>query len=56
MAYSISEECIACGECASKCPVGAIRGDDRGYTIDSGECTECGSCAEICPVAAAQKA
>jgi ferredoxin len=56
MAFCISEECTACGECAGQCPAGAIKNDTRGYAIDADKCTECGSCAEICPVAAARKA
>ncbi len=56
MVYRISEECTACGDCAGKCPAGAIKGDKKGYAIDSDKCTECGSCAEVCPVAAARKA
>lgn len=56
MAYCISEECIACGECAGKCPAGAIKGDEKGYSIDSAQCSDCGACAQACPVAAAKRA
>lgn len=56
MAYCITEECSACGDCAGKCPAGAIKGDKKGYAIDVDKCTDCGSCAEICPASAAKKA
>ena len=36
MAYKITDECIACGTCASECPVDA----------------KCGNCANVCPVGA----
>ncbi|PKM81463.1 MAG: ferredoxin [Firmicutes bacterium HGW-Firmicutes-14] len=55
MAFTISEECTACGECAGNCPAGAIAGDKKGYAIDAEKCTECGACAEICPISAAKK-
>jgi len=56
MAYRISDECTACGECEAKCPAKAITAKDKGYCIDADRCNECGSCADICPVAAAKKA
>lgn len=69
MAYFISEDCIACGDCYVVCPEKAI---DDGYTAQpvgdngsatsvwqgyriTGSCTECGNCLGICPTGAIQK-
>ena len=45
MPYVISDECIACGACASDCPVGAISEGDGKYVIDPDTCIDCGACA-----------
>ena len=50
MAYKITEDCIACGACASECPVDAISEGDGKFVIDANECIECGACAGVCPV------
>lgn len=52
MAYKITDECIACGACASECPVEAITEGDGIYVIDAGTCIDCGNCANVCPVGA----
>lgn len=52
MAYTISDDCVACGTCAAECPVGAISEGDGKYVIDADACVECGTCAEVCPVGA----
>lgn len=49
MAYKINEDCIACGACASECPVDAISEGDI-YVIDAATCIDCGACAGACPV------
>lgn len=49
MAYKISDDCIACGQCKPECPVDCISEGDI-YTIDQGACIDCGSCADVCPV------
>lgn len=52
MAYVITDECIACGSCASDCPVEAISEGDGKFVIDADTCIECGACAGSCPVEA----
>ncbi|HAI20668.1 MAG TPA: ferredoxin [Clostridiales bacterium UBA8153] len=52
MPYTINDECVACGVCATECPAGAIKEGDVKYSIDAETCTECGLCIDICPVAA----
>lgn len=54
MAHKISEECVACGACASTCPVEAIVLDEaKGiYVINKDTCVDCGACAGECPVGA----
>ena len=49
MAYKITDECIACGTCASECPVEAITEGDGIFVIDADACIECGNCANVCP-------
>ncbi|NLY72459.1 MAG: 4Fe-4S binding protein [Tissierellia bacterium] len=49
MAYVIQDSCIACGACASECPVDCISEGDI-YVIDADACIDCGSCANVCPV------
>ena len=56
MPYVISDECIACGACASDCPVGAISEGDGKYVIDPDTCIDCGACAGTCPWALPRRA
>ena len=50
--YKITDECIACGSCASECPNEAISEAGDVYVIDTEKCTECGNCMDICPTEA----
>lgn len=52
MAYLIGDSCIACGSCASACPLEIISEGDGKYVIDAEQCIECGTCAAQCPVGA----
>ena len=51
MAHKISDACLACGACASTCPVEAISEGDI-YVINPDVCVDCGACAAECPVGA----
>lgn len=51
MAYTINEECIACGTCEATCPIDTIKEGAPAYSIDE-DCVECGACAAACPVGA----
>ena len=52
MAYKITDACVACGTCASECPVEAIAEGDGKYEINADTCIECGTCADACPAGA----
>jgi ferredoxin len=62
MAYTITDECIACDACLPECPNDAISEGDPIYTIDPELCTECEGhfdepqCVAVCPVDCCVKA
>jgi ferredoxin len=43
------ENCVKCGECASRCPIKAISLMDGLPSVDLKQCLGCGICSEICP-------
>lgn len=53
MAYVITDDCIACGNCIDECPTDAISEGDI-YIIDPDLCIDCGNCADVCPTDACQ--
>lgn len=44
-----SEECTGCGECATICPVEAVKMIDDVPVIDRDWCIGCGVCSTVCP-------
>ena len=52
MAYTITDDCVACGTCSEECPSEAIQEGDDMYSIDQEKCTDCGTCVEVCPTEA----
>ena len=53
MAVTINtDECTACGACASVCPSEVLEIEDTCTLTDADECTECGTCVDECPVEA----
>jgi len=49
--YTIGDECISCGTCASVCPQAAIE-EGNPFRILQENCLHCGRCFENCPVQA----
>ena len=50
MAYVITDDCLACGSCASECPAGAIQ--EGSIYVITYACVECGTCVDVCPTGA----
>lgn len=49
--YNITEKCIGCGKCRTKCPQRCIE-EGKPYRIQQNHCLHCGNCYENCPVKA----
>jgi len=49
MAFTITDECIACGSCKEECPTQAIKDKAGKFIITHSECIECATCMETCP-------
>ena len=53
--YYVTDKCIGCKLCYSKCPQKCIDIGDKPVVIDQSACLRCGNCFEICPVRAIEK-
>ncbi len=53
--YFITDKCIGCGSCYSKCPPKCIDLSRTPLVIDQTHCYHCGACYEVCPVGAVDK-
>lgn len=49
MAIIITEACVGCGACQSRCMLEAIVPNGDQYMIVAENCSECGSCVDYCP-------
>lgn len=52
MKFVIGNECMACGRCFRKCPLGCIWPGEETYVIDAEACVQCGACRSVCPIGA----
>ena len=52
MAFTITDNCIACGSCKEECPSEAVVADGLKYSILPDKCSECATCMETCPAGA----
>ena len=53
--YFISESCIRCGSCLTKCPQQCIDLSGTKASIRQENCLHCGNCLRCCPVGAVEK-
>lgn len=52
--YYITDACIGCGNCMSRCPQRCID-EGKPFSIRQNNCLHCGACFENCPVQAIQR-
>ncbi len=48
VAHVLEEECIGCGTCEERCPVGAVTVVDQVAVVDADRCIGCGVCTPTC--------
>lgn len=53
--FKVSNDCINCGFCATRCPGQCIDATQHPARIDLNQCRHCGNCFEVCPVGAVRK-
>ncbi|MCQ2421191.1 MAG: 4Fe-4S binding protein [Clostridia bacterium] len=53
--YSVTDKCIGCKLCYSKCPQKCIDISVKPVVIHQNNCLHCGNCYEICPARAIEK-
>ena len=53
--YFVTDKCIGCKLCYSKCPQKCIDFSVKPVVIHQNNCLHCGNCYEICPVRAVEK-
>lgn len=53
--YFVTDRCIGCRQCFSKCPQKCINISCKPVIINQVNCLHCGNCFEICPVGAIEK-
>ncbi len=49
MPWIKKEDCVGCGVCVEKCPVGAISLEEGVAVINMSNCIRCGVCHNVCP-------
>lgn len=53
--YFVTDKCIGCKLCYSKCPQKCIDISVKPVVIHQNNCLHCGNCFEICPMRAIEK-
>ncbi len=53
--YYITDKCIGCKNCYSKCPQKCIDVNVKPLVIEQAHCLHCGNCYEVCPVGAVER-